>query len=452
MMMDSPGVTKRVGVDEVEATGLSGAALHDLADIDGEIPALVIALEREHVVLAPLVSTSIRPGAKVKLRGRATVHVDGSLLGRVICGAELVSGPAGPGAPRALFPVPARPRWGAARKRQAFTTGLLVHDVKGELRRGDAILLSGERLGDATPAAFALQVAGHILRHQESVGATCVFARLRSTPDSCDSRELLEAARGVQHLDAGSGTWQRTVFLEAGRGAAPVMSWLLCRAAAAIAQALADRGADVALVVDGADELRRPAFRRLPGVSPFAELGMLTSAADCHEAGSVTVIFTGGGRAPREELSFFDARLDLRRGETGQIAVRRSTLARPPVQLRPMNALRRVLLASQQAEDVPGFAAYSPVVLRGRRVQEALRFRAAAGLDLLEQLLCVLSVERLDSLDVADVPRFVERYIRALRDEHAPYLRSLREASLVADSASETWVTVAAQVAATLGP
>ena len=458
------GTVTAAGIDEVHTTGLEGAALHDIVAIEGssgETPALVIALERDRVVLAPLASASIRPGMTARLRARARVHVTPSLLGRVLTGLDLLSRTGQPGAahggdpgePCGLFPPPGRPRWTAPRKRQAFTTGLLVHDMKGGLRRGDAILLSGEELNGASSAgSLSLQVAGHVLRHQESTGGVCVFARLSPGPDTCSSRDLLTAAHHARDSNAHSDPWARTLFLEAGEAATPAMSWLVGRAAVAVARLLADQGADVTLAVDGFPSLRGPAFDRLPGWSPFAELGLLTSAAGPHAGGSLTVLFTDRGHLPREAHQLFDTHLDLRRTFTGQIPVRYSTFARPPVRPEPMSALGRILLASQEAELHSGASWDTATARRGRRIHEALRFHVAASLDLVEQLLCVLAADRLDSLAPSDVARFIERYIRTLREQHAPYLQRLRDTAIVPDTDQETWARAATAVAGSLKP
>jgi F0F1-type ATP synthase alpha subunit len=429
----------------MRATGLEDACMHDVVYIADEIPSLVVALERNDVRLVPLVDASVAPGASVHLRGRPAIHVGPSLLGRVITGPELLLQSREPLADRPLFSVP-RPRWGKPRKPGVFTTGLLVHDMKGELRRGAAILFPSARVS----RMFALQVGSGILRHQENAGAICVFVRLQSSASSLDARQQLQALTREQESIFGNNTWSKTVFLEPGKHATPAMSWLLCRAAVAVAQAFAERGADVVLMVDGFFNLGGMGVSQLPSFSQFAELGIVTSAADCHETGSLTILITGHGSAGTEHLQFFDVQLELERTLMGSIASRGSVNCRPPIRVEPMAGLSSILSASACADSARGFTADGVEVTRGRRVQEVLRFQIASRLDLLEQLLCVLAVERLDVLDVGDVARFVEEYIQLLRERHTDYLQTLRLSKLVHNDPSEVWITAAIQVATAL--
>jgi hypothetical protein len=429
----------------MRATGLEDACMHDVVYIADEIPALVVALEQNDVRLVPLVDASVPLGASVRLRGRPAINVESSLLGRVITGPELLLQSGESLADRLLFPTP-RPRWGKPRKSGVFTTGLLVHDIKGELRRGGAILFPSTRVS----RMFALRVGTKILRHQENAGAICVFVRLQSSSSSLDARQQLQALAREQGSIPGNTAWSRTVVLEPGRHATPTMSWLLCRASVAIAQAFAERGADVVLMVDGFFNLGGMGVSQLPGFSQFAELGVLTSAADCHETGSLTAIIIGHGPVAIEHLQFFDVQLDLDRTLMGNIAGRRSSYCRPPIRVQPMNVLGGILIASACADSARGITADDETLNRGRRVQEVLRFQISASLDLLEQMLCMLAVARLDDLEVGDVVRFVEAYVQLLRETHTDYLQALRSSRLVHNDPSEAWVTVATEVAIAL--
>ncbi len=431
---------------EMWATGLEDAGMHDVVHVGGEVPALVVALERDVVWLVKLVDASVAPGAPVQLRGSPGVRVDASMLGRVISGTELWQSGEGL-ADGPLFSAP-RPRWGEPRRRSAFTTGLLVHDMSGELRRGDAILFSSRGVG----RGFALEVGSEILRHQESAGAVCVFVRLRSSLSSLDARQLLQGSSRGRGSGSGGEAWSKTVFLEPGRDATPAASWLLCRAAIAVARAFAEGGADVVLLVDGFFDLGGMGVDRLPGFRRFAELAMLTSAADCHETGSLTVLVTGHGPAGTEYLQLFDRQLDLERTRMGNLAGRRSTFCRPPIRVEPMRGLGRILVAAEDADCARGFSTDDHRVRRGRRVQEVLRFQVASRLDLLEQTLCVLAVAGLDDLEVGDVVRFVDKYVQLLRQRHAGYLEALRSSGLVRDDPLEVWATVATEAAAALQP
>lgn len=440
-----------VAGDTMRATGLEDAGMHDIVYICDEIPALVVALQRNDVKLVPLVDTSVAPGAPVRLGGKAAIQVDPSLLGRVITGPELLAQCGAPQSDRRLFSTP-QPRWGKPRRRQdSFTTGLLVHDIKGELRRGEAILFTEMN------RFFALRVGSQILGYQETEGAICIFVCLRSSSSSLNAREQFETLNEGTGSIFGNNAWSRTVFLEPGRHATPVMSWLLCRAATAMAQAFAERGADVVLMVDGFFNLGGMGVNQLPGFNQFAELGILTSAADCYETGSLTILLTRHGSFETKHLQFFDKQLELERTLVGNIAHRWSKFCRPPIRVNPMHVLGGIIGAAIDADSGrgsgPNDEMASPSLRRGRRIREVLRFQNACKLDVLEQLLCVLSVERLDNLGVVDVVPFVERYVQLLRDKHADYLQTLRSAKLVdADNPSEVWVMVATEVATELKP
>lgn len=427
---------------EMRASGLEEAGSHDIVQVAGEVPALVVALERSEVRLVRLVDAEIAPGAPVRWIGKPTLQVGASLLGQVLSGSELLLPSRQRGEDRPLFSAPL-PAWRRPRKRGVFTTGLLVHDIKGELRRGEAILLPGLE----GRRAFALHVGGQILRHQEQEGAICIFVRLASSATSLDTRRLLEALTCVQGSASARAAGSNTVFLEPGRHATPAMAWLLCRAAVVLAQAFAERGSHVVLLVDGFFQLGKMGVRQIPGFSQLAELGRLTSAADCHETGSVTVLVTSDTPAGAQPLQLFDAWLDLENTRMGSIAHRGSKLCRPPIRVEPMNVLGRILAASAYADSARGYPTDDAMVRRGRRIQEALRFQIASRLDLLEQLLCLLAVARLETLEVDDVAPFVERYLQVLREQHAAYLQTLRAANVVPDDPSETWATVAMEVA-----
>ena len=79
-----------------------------------------------------------------------------------------------------------------------------------------------------------------------------------------------------------------------------------------------------------------------------------------------------------------------------------------------------------------------------------LQFDIAGSLGPLERLLCLLAVERLESLKTGDVKIFVEKYLATLRPEHAGHLDSLRENKLIPCGESEVWQQLASQVAAAI--
>lgn len=60
-----------------------------------------------------------------------------------------------------------------------------------------------------------------------------------------------------------------------------------------------------------------------------------------------------------------------------------------------MNVLGRIVVASDHADGARGVTTDDHMTNLGRCLQEVLRFQIASGLDLLEQLLCLMAVTRL---------------------------------------------------------
>jgi hypothetical protein len=158
--METTGTIISSVLNRTRASGLSAAALFDLVKIGSGVPALVTGLMKEYVELAPLVNEKIQLGDRAALCGKPTIP--GELdRGQVFTALDLL---ADAGTSTAALPLicAAIPSLSVqAGPRHRFDTGLLVYDIMGRLRRGDAILMSQADVG----RTHYLRICRKILRH-----------------------------------------------------------------------------------------------------------------------------------------------------------------------------------------------------------------------------------------------------------------------------------------------
>jgi len=408
----------------LRADGLADVGLMDVVELDGGGLGLVTALRAEHVELEALDAARPAVGARVRRRGRLEVPAGDGLLGRTIDalgrprdgGGAIDADASAPLFPRAPSVLP------ASRARR-FTLGLLASDLMLAPRAGASLLTVGG-------APFLLDT---IARHQLAAGRRVILAQ--------------PAGPRAVHQPPASLT-------VTGAGATSAGRWLVPWAAMAIGEALRARGYEVVVLVDGLHFWLRLAARFPHHGAPITQAGRLAARAWAGPDGSVTLVATSAGPTVRARGDCVDLVVDLDRAQRGLLPDLGTKRARPPIDVRGKARLGRLVTLLAQLEELDRrdpFAELGPELTQARRAQAALQPRAGDPVDSVEQLALLLAVLALEALPPSQIPRFVERFLARLRDDHAALLDEVRARRLIDEPDEALLRDAALALEATLG-
>jgi hypothetical protein len=407
-------------LDRASASGLAAAAQGHLVDVEGAGPALITALLRDRVELAPLSAHEPVEGARVRSMGPLVVRAEDRIGHAIDCLGNALEGP--PARASSFEPVFGRNPF-VLDYGERWTLGTLVVDLQRVQRTGTSVLAIGGR-----------EALLHIMRHQIAQERVCVLATPGATP--------------IEHLRVRRGDLG-CIHVAAPPDAAPAQQWLVPWSALAIASSLRAHGKHVVVVVDDLDAWRPHVLRFPVRGSWHTQLAQLASFAHATRSGSVSVIALTKG--PLSSFAF-DSSVDLSRVMRGEIVPMLTKLVRAPIRFPSVArfgyacsmALQRHMIDESHA------FAHSDASELNARVRACLRVRPGATVDTLEQLLCLLAVIELPELSPDAVVAFVDAYLVRLRKEHAAHLARIRNARALTLGEERLFLALAAEVAAAL--
>ncbi|MEO8700655.1 MAG: protein kinase [Kofleriaceae bacterium] len=319
---------------------LDEVAHGELVSIDGA-PALVTALYRDHVELAPLSPRPCAPGAQVVQLGMPSVAIPDA--DRAIdCLGEA-------GSDRVRIDFGTIPAISLASRYHRLTLGSLVYDLQHAFRAGTSFLAVGPRA-----------VVSHVLRHQVAAGRVVIAVGPGWN------------AGGIEV------TWPDD--------AVPAQRWFAAWTAISIAAELRARGRHVVVALDL--EVWDASPRGTPRVT---EIAQLTARSYWDGDGSVSVL----ARTAASTLAVadsFDQVIDLERIASGRLPFLGTVLATPAYRIPTMRLFGMAVMAVARLEHEPDLAL-------GHALIECLRLRADTPLDSLEQQLVFLATVEHPTID-----------------------------------------------------
>lgn len=416
------------GPDRATAVGLEDVSQGSLVEIEGSGPALVTALRRNEVELAPLSLASPHLRARVRAIGPLVTSAGLHLLGRTIdCLGNALDG-AGTIPRTTTAPIFGRhPVDVGVPRRARLTLGTLVFDLQHVIEVGTSSLVVGPR-----------ELARHIMMHQAHEGRICIIA----TP----------AGGSAEYL----AVWQRDlrcIHVAVGRDASAAAQWLVPWTAMAIAASLRQQGHDAVVLLDSL-----AAWRRRVGWFPEhggweTQLARLASCAYAGARGSASLLARVDHPAPAPDG--FDAVLDLRRVASGDLVPEPTKLVRPPINVphrRPLGTACVAAALLREYETFPWIEpddGVRPILSRAMRIRACLRYRPDL-IDSTEQVLCLLAVLRLHELPTGAVDSFVAAYLAELRRTQGHRLAAIRQQKQLDDDSHRLLLEIASRVASSL--
>src|SRR5512140_449899 len=354
------------------ASGLDGVAQGALVDIEGGAPALVTALFRDTVELAPL--SVVRPPRHAVVRpiGPPVIPAGEDLFGRII---DSLGRPLDGGPPLALEqttsifgrdPSVVQPVGGGR-----LTLGMLAFDLQRWIGRGASLVAVGEA-----------QLAYDVMRHQATEGRICVIA----TPAVLSRPQITLRCRDLP-----------CIHIAAVSESATAAQWLVPWTAMAIADRLRARGRDVVVLLDDLAACLPHVHRFAARGTGATQLAQLSSRAYAGTRGSASLIARVD--APIIVPDGFDLALDLRPAARGELEAHATKFVQPPIRVANPRILARACFASAWLgthERAELYAAYCDGIDRAR-LSEALRIRACLQylmrvFDSTAQIACLLAL------------------------------------------------------------
>lgn len=400
--LESNGRVVSWAADKVVVHGLDDAALGDRVELEGTGAGIVTALYADRVELVPLSSRPAAIGSWVQLRGALTTGAGDALLGRTVdCLGRAIDGESIPAATTQPIFFRDPTLVGVARRR--FTFGLLALDLQEPKLLGESFAIASIDGGG--------DVVAHVAAHQRHLGRIWIDARVTQS-----KRAQAVAADSIQ------------VALD--DAPAPAQSWLVPWTAMAIASALRASGRDVVVCVDHVDAWKQAARRFADRGEWHSQIAQIASHAYALERGSVTLLVRTKRLSPIL-CSCVDDGIDLHAAALG-IPKFRSKLVRPPLRLRgdQLATLGRAIVAAASFEILRA-PFVDPIVVDDTldpwtrdhytRLRETARARAAIQfwrgmpVDTLEQLSCVLAIDRRRDVGHEHVGALCRDYLAVLR-------------------------------------
>lgn len=411
----------------VFADGLAELGAFSLVSIGG-LPALATALRPGYVELALLAEGSVSAGDTVEAKGAWRLPAGRKLLGRLVdpLGMPLDGGACAARPLEQLTGLVATPPsrvLDAPDPLGRFDLGFLGVDLFGRLRRGTSVLLNCP-----IPMSERTRVLDFITRYQCRRGAVVVTA----------GAGFGESGRHFPR--------ERTIRVEAGVAPYPIARWMVPWAALALARSLALEGEDVVVCFESLEGIVRavgevPMFRAAP-----SEVGQISSQAGRWGKGIITLLCFAAGMPRSDVREQFDSEIDLWSALEGRFDHRHSLLCRPPLRVRPMAELGRIVGSVMEAEllqldseaQIQGLAA---------RTVAGLRYRDSLSDCPLVQQLSLLAIASLPELPPERVAQFAEKFEAYLRDREASLLEAIAGHGLIEISSNAPWLEIARRLA-----
>ena len=460
--MEEVGVVVEVGDGIARVFGLQDAMAAEIIEFPNDIYGLVLNLEEESVGIALFgESEYVQEGDEVRRTGRVLETVVGEeLLGRVVDPLGRPKDGKGPitstRTRKAEIKAP-----GVVQRQPVNTplqTGLKSIDALTPIGRGQRELIIGDRRTGKT--AIALDT----IINQAGKGVTCVYVAI--------GQKTSTIARVVDTLER-HGAMAYTIVVTAEAKDPTPMQYLAPYAGCAIAEYFTYKGEDAFVVYDDLSKhavayremsllLRRPPGREAyPGDIFYTHSRLLERAvrlSDEHGGGSLTafpIIETKAGDItsyiPTNVISITDGQIYLESDLFNQgfrpainvgISVSRVGGA---AQIKAMKQIAGDLrLKLSQYRELEAFAEFSAdldeeskaQLARGDRLMEVLKQNQYMPMPVEEQVVSLyVGVENhLADVDVSEVRRFIEEWLRFLHSEHEEIFDELRGGKEFTDS------------------
>ena len=453
--MEEVGVVVEVGDGIARVFGLQGAMAAEIVEFPNDVYGLVLNLEEESVGIALFGGSEyVQEGDEVRRTGRVLETVVGEeLLGRVV---DPLGRPKdGKGPITSTKTRKAGMKAPCVVQRQPVNTplqtGLKSIDALTPIGRGQRELIIGDRHTGKT--AIALDT----IINQAGKGVTCVYVAI--------GQKTSTIARVVDTLRR-HGAMEYTTVVAADADDPTPMQYLAPYAGCAMAEYFTYQGEDAFVVYDDLSKhavayremallLRRPPGREAyPGDIFYTHSRLLERAvrlSDEHGGGSLTafpIIETKAGDItsyiPTNVISITDGQIYLESDLFNQgfrpainvgISVSRVGGA---AQIKAMKQIAGELrLELSQYRELEAFAEFSAdldeeskaQLARGDRLMEVLKQEQYQSMPVEEQILTLyVAVDNhLADIELAEVRRFVEEWLRFLHAEHEEIYQALRE-------------------------
>ena len=460
--MEEVGVVVEVGDGIARVFGLQGAMAAEIIEFPNDVYGLVLNLEEESVGIALFGGSEyVQEGDEVRRTGRVLETVVGEeLLGRVVDPLGRPKDGKGPitstRTRKAEIKAP-----GVVQRQPVNTplqTGLKSIDALTPIGRGQRELIIGDRRTGKT--AIALDT----IINQAGKGVTCVYVAI--------GQKTSTIARVVDTLER-HGAMAYTIVVTAEAKDPTPMQYLAPYAGCAMAEYFTYKGEDAFVVYDDLSKhavayremsllLRRPPGREAyPGDIFYTHSRLLERAvrlSDEHGGGSLTafpIIETKAGDItsyiPTNVISITDGQIYLESDLFNQgfrpainvgISVSRVGGA---AQIKAMKQIAGDLrLKLSQYRELEAFAEFSAdldeeskaQLARGDRLMEVLKQNQYMPMPVEEQVVSLyVGVENhLADVDVSEVRRFIEEWLRFLHSEHEEIFDELRGGKEFTDS------------------
>jgi len=460
--MEEVGVVVEVGDGIARVFGLQGAMAAEIVEFPNDVYGLVLNLEEESVGIALFGGSEyVQEGDEVRRTGRVLETVVGEeLLGRVVDPLGRPKDGKGPitstRTRKAEIKAP-----GVVQRQPVNTplqTGLKSIDALTPIGRGQRELIIGDRRTGKT--AIALDT----IINQAGKGVTCVYVAI--------GQKTSTIARVVDTLER-HGAMAYTIVVTAEAKDPTPMQYLAPYAGCAMAEYFTYKGEDAFVVYDDLSKhavayremsllLRRPPGREAyPGDIFYTHSRLLERAvrlSDEHGGGSLTafpIIETKAGDItsyiPTNVISITDGQIYLESDLFNQgfrpainvgISVSRVGGA---AQIKAMKQIAGDLrLKLSQYRELEAFAEFSAdldeeskaQLARGDRLMEVLKQNQYMPMPVEEQVVSLyVGVENhLADVDVSEVRRFIEEWLRFLHSEHEEIFDELRGGKEFTDS------------------
>jgi len=459
--MQEVGVVVEVGDGIARVYGLEGAMASEIVEFPNELYGLVLNLEEESVGVALFGNSErVQEGDEVRRTNRVLETPAGEgLLGRVVdpLGRPMDGkGPVdGTVMRKAEIIAP-----GVIDRQPVDTplqTGLKAIDAMTPIGRGQRELIIGDRRTGKT--AIALDT----IINQKGNGVICVYVAI--------GQKTSTVARIVETLTK-HGAMEYTIVVAADANSPTPMQYLAPYAGCAMAEHFTYSGKDAFVVYDDLSKhavayremsllLRRPPGREAyPGDIFYTHSRLLERAvrlSEEHGGGSLTafpLIETKAGDItayiPTNVISITDGQIYLETDLFNQgfrpamnvgYSVSRVGGA---AQIKAMSQIAGELrLELSQYRELEAFAEFSSdlddeskaQLARGDRLMEILKQKQYAPMSVEEQVVALyVAVENhLTDIDVSDVGRFEEAWLRFVKDSHGEILEAIHQEKKLTD-------------------
>ncbi|MTV49581.1 F0F1 ATP synthase subunit alpha [Heliobacillus mobilis] len=459
------GTVIQVGDGIARIYGLEKAMAGELLEFPGQVYGMVLNLEEDNigcVILGPY--TDIKEGDTVKRTGRIVeVPVGPELVGRVVNPLGMPLDGKGPINAKQFRPIESQAPGVIKRKsvHEPLQTGLKAIDAMVPIGRGQRELIIGDRQTGKTA------VAVDTIINQKGQGVTCIYVAV--------GQKASTVAGVVKTLEE-HGAMDYTIIVTATASEPAPLLYIAPYSGCAMGEYFLYNGQHALVIYDDLSKqavayrelsllLRRPPGREAyPGDVFYLHSRLLERAAklsDEYGAGSLTalpIIETQAGDVsayiPTNVISITDGQIFLesdlfnsgiRPAINAGISVSRVGGA---AQIKAMKQVAgRLRLELAQYRELAAFAQFGSDLdkatqarlNRGQRLVEILKQNQYVPKVVEEQVAIIFSAVNgyLDDIEVADVLKFEEGFIKVLRTQKADILKDIREKKALNDDITE---------------